>query len=290
MSSTFIIIDDDVNIRMMLRDLIVRNELGRVFCELEEGMEAANEILFYNPDVVIVDMLLPGKDGIGIIEEAVTGGYKGKFIMISQVEDRAIISKAYTAGVVFFINKPINSVEVVSVIGHVTKSLEFEKSFRLIKNTVYNLEETKPIETVVSFDKRIDQVFSDIGIINESGAPYLKDILLRILKKEQASGRREIVMKTLYEEILEDEKTGLGETINLRSLEQKIRRTVQKALTTIALLGIEDYYNIKFMDYSTTLFDLKQVKQEMEYIRNESYARGKINIKKFIEGVCSKIK
>lgn len=290
MGNTFIIIDDDITIRSMLRNLIVRHDLGRVFCELEDGTEAANEILFYNPDVVIIDMLLPGKDGIGIIEEAMALGYRGKFVMVSQVEDRKIISKAYKAGVVFFINKPINSVEVVSVVSSVVKSLELEKSFRLIKSTVYNLEETKPIEEVISYDRKIDQVFSDIGIINESGATYLKDIIIRIIKQEQMLGRHEIVLKELYEAVRLEKRNGAGHTINSRSLEQKIRRTVQKALNTIALLGIEDYYNIKFMDYSTILFDLKQVKQEMEYIRNESSARGKINIKKFIEGVCSKLK
>lgn len=61
-------------------------------------------------------------------------------------------------------------------------------------------------------------------------------------------------------------------------------------MTTIALIGIEDYYSIKFMDYSTILFDLKQVKCEMAYLENESGIRGKVNLKKFVEGICSKIK
>jgi len=290
MSNTFIVIDDDVSIRVMLRELIVRNDLGRVFSELADGNEAVNEILFYNPDVVIVDMLLPGKDGICIIEEAIENGYKGKFVMVSQVEERSIISKAYKAGVVFFINKPINRIEFVSVITHVLKSLEYEKSFRLIKNTVYNLEDTKSIETVLSLDKKVDQVFSDVGIINERSAVYLKEIIMRIIKEEQVKGRHEIILKDLYEALLNEEKGLVGESIRYRSLEQKIRRTIQKALTTIALLGIEDYYNIKFMDYSTILFDLKQVKQEMRFIENESSVRGKVNIKKFVEGVCAKIK
>lgn len=290
MNNTYILIDDDITIRTMLKDLIVRNELGRVFCELSEGTEAANEIVFYNPDVVIIDMLLPGKDGIAIIEEALESGYRGKFIMISQVEDRQIISKAYKAGVVFFISKPINNIEVISVVSHVVKSLEYEKSFRLIKNTVYNLEDTKPIEATMSYDKKIDQIFSDIGIINERGANYLKEIIIRIIKMEQTEGRGDIILKPLYDQLLNEERDAQVDVINARSLEQKIRRTVSKALSTIALLGIEDYYNIKFMDYSTILFDLKQVKQEMKFLENESSTRGKINIKKFIEGICSKIK
>lgn len=290
MSSTFMVIDDDINIRTMIKELIVRNELGRVFSELEDGSEASNEIMFYNPDVVIIDMLLPGKDGIHIIEEAIKLGYRGKFIMISQVEDQQIISRAYKSGVVFFINKPINKIEVISVITHVIKSLEYEKSFRLIKNTVYNLDDTKIIEPIMSYDKKIDQIFSDVGIINESGARYLKDIIIRVIKKEQLDGPYDIVMKDLYDEVILDEKENKSVEMNRRSLEQKIRRTVQKSLTTIALIGIEDYYSIKFMDYSTILFDLKQVKCEMAYLENESGIRGKVNLKKFVEGICSKIK
>lgn len=290
MNNTFLVIDDDINIRTMITQLIAENDLGRVVCELEEGHEAVNEILFFRTDVVIIDMLLPGKDGIQIINEAIQAGFKGKFIMISQVEDSSIISKAYEAGVVFFISKPINSIEVVSVIRHVVKSLEYEQSFSLIKSTVFNLEQTKAPAPEASMERKIDQIFSDIGIINESGAKDLKQIIIRAMKMEAAGTGSPIVMKDIYTDIIDEKNASGGEAINIRSFEQKIRRTVQKALSTIALLGIEDYYNIKFMDYSTILFDLKQVKQEMKYIENESSTRGKINIKKFIEGICSKIK
>ena len=54
-------------------------------------------------------------------------------------------------------------------------------------------------------------------------------------------------------------------------------------------MGLDDYYNAKFTEYSTLLFDFKQVKQEMNYIENRSKYRGKINIRKFIEGIISKI-
>lgn len=288
MNHTFLIIDDDINIRTMLKELIHEQGLGKVFSEVASGKDAVNEILFFTPDVVIVDMLLPEKDGIQIVEEAIKEGYKGKFIMVSQVEDQRIVSKAYQAGIVFFINKPINAIEVKSVISHVTKSLEYERSMEVIQSTVSNFQGQKPQEPVVPLEKRIDRIFSDIGIINESGSKYLKTMIIEVIKQEQISGKREIVLKDLYK--VAKQKSHTNDDINLRSLEQKIRRTVLKALSTIALIGVEDYYNIKFMDYSTILFDLKQVKQEMKYLENASPLRGKINIKKFIEGLCSKLK
>ena len=72
-------------------------------------------------------------------------------------------------------------------------------------------------------------------------------------------------------------------------MEQRIRRTIQKALANLAALGQEDPYNTKFTEYGTLLFDFPQVRQEMKYLDGLSKERGKISIKKFVEGVISKL-
>ncbi|NLX87429.1 MAG: hypothetical protein GXY97_09840, partial [Clostridiales bacterium] len=41
----------------------------------------------------------------------------------------------------------------------------------------------------------------------------------------------------------------------------------------------------KFTRYSTSLFDFKEVKQEMDLLRERSCYHGKINVKKFLEGI-----
>ena len=64
MSNTFLIIDDDINIRKMLKHLITKNNLGKVLEELDSGEHAAEEIIFYNPDIVLIDFLLPIKNPI----------------------------------------------------------------------------------------------------------------------------------------------------------------------------------------------------------------------------------
>jgi two-component system response regulator YcbB len=42
------------------------------------------------------------------------------------------------------------------------------------------------------------------------------------------------------------------------------------------------------VEYSSVLFDFKQVKQEIRYIENPREERGKISIRKFVEGIISK--
>lgn len=75
-------------------------------------------------------------------------------------------------------------------------------------------------------------------------------------------------------------------TNNPRVMEQKMRRTVNIAMTNIASLGIEDYMNETFVEYSNTLFNFEQIKREMDYLRGKSNEKGSINMKKFLSGLC----
>lgn len=48
--------------------------------------------------------------------------------MISQVKDNDLRQEAYKAGIEFFINKPINIIEVKSVVKRVTDTIEMQKN------------------------------------------------------------------------------------------------------------------------------------------------------------------
>jgi len=172
MEKTFLIIDDDVNIRKMLGILIKKNNLGKVICELDSGEYAAQEIIFYNPDIVLIDLLLPMVDGIGIIKTAKEQGYNGKFIMISQVEEESLVSTAYENGITFFIGKPINNIEAINVIKGICHNIELEHSLALIKSAVLNLNSDKGLKKELFLDDRITNIFTDIGIAG-AGIQYL---------------------------------------------------------------------------------------------------------------------
>lgn len=291
MDKTFLLIDDDVNIRKMLGFLIRKNNLGRIVAELDSGEYAAQEIAFYNPDIVLIDLLLPIKDGIEIIKSTKSRGYNGKFIMISQVEDNDMVSKAYESGILFFISKPINNIEAINVIKGVCRNIELEQSVALIKNAVLNIDEVKNKKKakVLSIDQQLTDIFTDIGIIGGTGSNDLGKIIKKILAIKKVKPSSSYRLQQIYEEIAKEESLKSGESINKRTIEQRIRRTIQKALQNIAEIGHEDFYNTKFTEYSTILFDFKQVKQEMRYIDNHREERGKIYIKKFIEGIISKL-
>lgn len=289
MENTFFIIDDDINIRKMLTHIISKNNMGKVVGELSGGEHAVKEIQFYNPDIVLIDLLLPVTDGIQIIEAVKVEGYQGKFIMISQVEDENMIAKAYEKGIIFFISKPINIIEAMSVIKGVCHNIELEHSMQLITSAVNNINRNMQPASKSITNNDVSQIFTDIGIISETGSRDLIKLIQKVMDFKKISLSEQYQLQDFYNEIAEKEYAGEDAAANARTIEQRIRRVILKALENIALLGHDDYYNDKFVEYSTVLFDFKQVKQEIRYIENPREERGKINIRKFVEGIISKL-
>lgn len=114
------IAEDDPSVIGVLEDILESSALGRVCGASEEGAPDPERIMALDPDLVLVDLLMPGRDGIQLVRELKELGSRAKFVMISQVSAKELIAKAYQAGVEFFIQKPINLIEVRQVVGNVT--------------------------------------------------------------------------------------------------------------------------------------------------------------------------
>lgn len=287
--NTFLIIDDDINVRKMLSYLITKNNLGKVLEELDNGKDAPEEIIFYQPDIVLIDFLLPNRDGIEIIKSCRSLGYKGKFIMISQVDNEKMVAKAYENGIVFFIHKPINMIEAINVIKGVCENIKLERSVAMIKDAVFNFDQAKTSQSQHTWKDEVEDIFVDIGIIGESGYNDLINFIEQIVLIKKKDSTTNYQLRDIYRRIADMESHRSNTTIHARTIEQRVRRIILKALENIAALGHDDYYNSKFVEYSGILFDVKQVKQEMAHINDSNEDRGKINVKKFAEGIIARL-
>lgn len=290
MEITFIIIDDDIAICKILEQTIKKKQLGKVISILTTGKDAQDIIMELNPDIVLIDLLLPEVDGIEIVKNTVNKGYNGKIIMLSQVEEVEMISNAYKSGILFYLNKPINMIETVSVINNVKKQVELEKSFSMIKSVILQ-EKVKEVKREVecSLEEKLIHIFSDINIVGTAGVEELKLLILEIISKKQMNPSKPYQLKEIYMEVSKSLYGDSLSLINFRSMEQRIRRTITKAMTSVASLGIKDTNNNIYIEYASSLFEIEQVEQEMKYLQNSSASQGKINTKKFIEGILIKM-
>ena len=58
-------------------------------------------------------------------------------------------------------------------------------------------------------------------------------------------------------------------------------------LVNLAHLGLEDYSNEIFVDYSSTLYNFEQVRREMDFIRGKTDKHGNVRIKQFLNALAS---
>lgn len=93
MTLSIMIVDDDVVSRSMLHDIIEFCGIGELAGMAEGGIEGARMIMDLRPDVVLIDLLMPDQDGIETVGKLKQCGYTGKFIMISQVENKEMVGR-----------------------------------------------------------------------------------------------------------------------------------------------------------------------------------------------------
>lgn len=282
-----VIVDDDKAIVNVLQRIVSQYELGDVVATASDGLKAEETILLLKPHLVLVDLLLPGQDGITLVSKLAPLCPKTRFIMLSQVNDKNMVGEAYGKGIDFFISKPINAIEVVSVVRQVRELLQLKNAFAAIESTARVLAgdrgySARP-QTVPDYKNKLKQILSDIGIVGDLGSKDLSAVCSLIhenptLRKAPEELQLSEILRALQERYYEE--TGIQ--TDGKAIEMRIRRGVSKALRNLAALGLEDYGHEKFTAYSATLFDYSDIKAEMDYLRGKSPAGGKVNIRSFI--------
>ncbi len=267
------IIEDDISVIGILEDIVEGSGLGSLCGDTGDGPPDLNQILSLNPDLILIDLLMPGKDGIQIVRELKERGCGAKFIMISQVSAKEMIAKAYTAGVEFFIQKPINLIEVRQIISNVKSQIENERALKTIQRVfVGRVAPAARPDPAQLRRRKLTHILSQLGMAGEKGSKDITDLCLILL--EEGSNVSQTGVSALCARLPGPPK----------STEQRIRRAVERGLGHIASLGLEDYNNEYFLRYASRLFPFHEVRAEMAFQQGKG-PRGKASLKKFLDGL-----
>lgn len=301
----FFIVDDSTTIRAMLSNIIEEEGMGTVIGEAEDGSEVyVDSLVEQKIDILLVDLLMPNRDGIETVRE-IAPFFRGKIIMISQVETKDMIGEAYALGVDHYITKPINRLEVVSILKKVSDHHRLEKSLSDIQKSLSFLnshtQHPEPNKTYLAHKNPIiasgKNILLELGIIGESGNKDLLDILSILAQLEKDRIRETPSLKDLYEKAIEKRLGPSASPLDIKreikAGEQRIRRAIHQALDHIASLGLTDYTNPKFENYASSFFDYSQVRMkmlELEGKTNDDISHTRINIKKFIQALYMEAK
>lgn len=108
-----LIADDEAIIREGIKCLLDWESLGfSIVGEASTGDQAYQEILRLSPDVVLMDIRMPGMLGIDVIREVRKKGFDGKIMIVSGYSDFHYAQEAIHYGVQDYLTKPIDEDEL----------------------------------------------------------------------------------------------------------------------------------------------------------------------------------
>ena len=275
------LIDDDSNILNILKLIIQAKNLGEVCGFCASPVDALEDLKYIKPDIVVVDLLMPGMDGISFVKKAAAEYKDIAYIMLSQVSNKDMISSAYEAGVEFFIQKPINAIEVESVLTKVTQSLAMKRTLSGMQSLFMTQMQDMMPKAVPTAPKesrhiqKVKDILQRLGIIGEIGSKDIINVVDYMITHREAA--TDMTLTELCAQFSD----------NPKSVEQRIRRTANTAQVNLAHLGLEDYSNDTFIEYSNTLFNFEQIRREMDYIRGRSPKGGNVKIRNFLNALVS---
>ncbi len=98
------IVEDDAKLRSMLAEYFVKNDFDvKTF---EDGNSAIDAIIEHQPAILLLDLMLPGADGLSICRQ-IRSKYLGKVLMLTASDDDFDHVAALEIGADDFVSKPI---------------------------------------------------------------------------------------------------------------------------------------------------------------------------------------
>jgi two-component system chemotaxis response regulator CheY len=109
------IADDSEAIRMVLRDIldIGHHELA---AEATNGFETVEKFNETKPDLLLLDMAMPKKDGISALKEILVTNPNAKIIMITASDNVNTMKACIESGAMAYLLKPFNFEDVLKTI------------------------------------------------------------------------------------------------------------------------------------------------------------------------------
>lgn len=110
-----IVADDAPFIREIVRNVCEKVGI-EVVGEATDGEEAIKLTAALNPDVVLLDIIMPVKSGIEAAREISASGSKAKLIAFSTADQETMVVRALEAGCCSFVVKPFKADELVRAV------------------------------------------------------------------------------------------------------------------------------------------------------------------------------
>lgn len=115
MEKKILIVDDAMFMRKSIRKILSEGGYANVE-EARDGDEAIAMFGEYSPDLVLLDITMPGRSGLEVLEEILRQDEDAAVVMCSTMGQETVIQKAIVMGARDFIVKPFKKDEFLRIV------------------------------------------------------------------------------------------------------------------------------------------------------------------------------
>lgn len=195
------IADDNERILDMLENLISMDDELSVVGKAKNGEELCQIIRNKQPDVVLLDLIMPKMDGLSVMEQIGQDRTMTKqpyFIVVTAVGQEKITEDAFNKGANYYIMKPFNNEMLLNRIKTV------RKVFRNHEKKNEEFAESAPLRED-DLENRVTDMLHEIGIpAHIKGYHYLRDAIMMAVEDMDVLNA---ITKVLYPTVAKKYKT-----------------------------------------------------------------------------------
>lgn len=172
------IADDNERILQLLGDLLGNDEEINVVGKAKNGEEAFDIIKNEQPDVMLLDIIMPKIDGLTVMEKVNKDASIKKhpaFIVMSAIGQETITDDAFNLGASYYIMKPFDNEMVLNRIKHIKKTM----GRKLHDTRKINAYESKNEYIERNLEGDVTNIIHEIGIpAHIKGYQFLRDAII----------------------------------------------------------------------------------------------------------------
>lgn len=158
------IIEDDPMVSSINERFINKLDNFKVIGKSLTGIDVLTKITSLNPDLILLDVFMPGLNGIELLEEIRRASIKVEIIMITAAQDVATITDALQLGVIDYLIKPYDFTRLKKALDSFATKVELIKDSKTltqqdldkIKNM--NHSENNNITQSIDLPKGLDEI------------------------------------------------------------------------------------------------------------------------------------
>ena len=182
-----LVIDDNKELVSLIKEYFSKHASIEVVMQAHDGVEGLNLIEKQSDkyDVIVLDLIMPNKDGISVLEYMKKKNIERKVIVLTSYNTPDIIRRVSELGANYYILKPFELLDLEKRILEVSEDNDYEgKNINLYRN---------------GLEKTTTKILHELGMPSHiKGYQYIRDGIMMLYEKPEVIGG---ITKELYPEV-----------------------------------------------------------------------------------------